>query len=260
MGQSRCKQYVAAAVCVTIQRLLLTSLPVPSNLAVYPAALGLISTFSARAFLSEDAANNEEWKLLATRYVAVTIDYIQALKRWPGCLRPLVYKYVPGYASIQSERATARQIIGDTLLRREGLSGGMHLSEPPSMLDYLCLANRRRENGLTSGEDDLNTMVDIQMVLAVAGIHTTSSSLAQCMLDFAYHYEQGREVAHEVRTIMHEHDGVLHQEALMSMKKLDSWIKESLRLHGPDLSKLAHAPVVADHTVPILATTLTQPL
>ncbi|PKB97208.1 cytochrome P450 [Rhizophagus irregularis] len=101
--------------------------------------------------------------------------------------------------------------------------------------------------------DDLNnvnylSLADKLLLFLFASIHTTSNGCANALMDLASHPQYIQELYEEQLEVHKEADenGVLPFEALDNMKKLDSFIRESLRLTGHILA-LDHS-VLKDYT------------
>ncbi|PKY57052.1 cytochrome P450 [Rhizophagus irregularis] len=101
--------------------------------------------------------------------------------------------------------------------------------------------------------DDLNnvnylSLADKLLLFLFASIHTTSNGCANALMDLASRPQYMQELYEEQLEVHKEADenGLLPFEALDNMKKLDSFIRESLRLTGHILA-LDHS-VLKDYT------------
>lgn len=192
--------------------------------------LELVAIMSARIMHCEDAARDPTWIHFSTHFVHTCIEYGTALKNWPPALRPIASRFMPVRAELKRQWAEGRAIIARSLARKKAL-GGAPLENPPTMLDHLT-------SGLHAAKlNDLELQLTLQMTLAVASIHTTSSTVTQVLYDLAALPEFAEELRREVVEVKDRHGGMLTKQALAEMKKLDSWMKESLRMNAPDLSK-----------------------
>ncbi|CAB4426682.1 unnamed protein product [Rhizophagus irregularis] len=91
-------------------------------------------------------------------------------------------------------------------------------------------------------------LADKILVFLYASIHTTSNGFANCLMDLASHPQYMQELFEEQLEVHKEADenDVLPFEAFDNMKKLDSFIRESLRLTGHILA-LDHS-LLKDYT------------
>ncbi|KAF9869582.1 hypothetical protein CkaCkLH20_12975 [Colletotrichum karsti] len=193
------------------------------------AFLELVAIMSARIMHSEEASRNPTWLKLSTSFVHTAIEYGTALKHWPPFLRPIVAYFHPQRLEKENQLAGGREIVAKSLSRKKAL-GGAPLENPPTMLDHLTSGQH------ASKLDDLDLQLQLQMTLAVASIHTTSSTITQVLYDLAAYPEHTEELRQEVVEVLERFGGVFTKQSLSEMKKLDSWMKESLRMNGPDMT------------------------
>jgi cytochrome P450 len=104
------------------------------------------------------------------------------------------------------------------------------------------------QDGFDSNNVNYPSLADRICALLFASIHTTSSGCANAFMDLASRPQHMQELYEEQLEVHKEADenGVLPFEALNNMKKLDSFIRESLRLTG-DIAALPHR-VLKDYT------------
>jgi cytochrome P450 len=91
-------------------------------------------------------------------------------------------------------------------------------------------------------------IADKMAIFIFASIHTTSRSCANAVMDLASRPEYMQELYEEQLKVHKKADknGILPFEALNEMKKLDNFVRESLRLTG-DIASLPHI-VLKDYT------------
>ncbi|KAK7419947.1 hypothetical protein QQZ08_010650 [Neonectria magnoliae] len=183
---------------------------------------------SAFVMHDEEASNNSDWLKIIEDYVIQAAGYAQALKTWPPFLRPFVCRFLPHRREMSRQWSSARAIVKATLDAKR--SGAKSISNPPTILDHL-----------TSGPNeerirDLDAQLQQQLLLAVASIHTTSSSVLHCLYDLAARPEYVSELRQEAKEVLEACGGVFTKEGLGRLEKLDSFMKESQRLCSPDLT------------------------
>lgn len=72
------------------------------------------------------------------------------------------------------------------------------------------------------------------LILTLAAVHTTSMAATQTLFDLCEHAEYMDVLRDEVREVQ-ERDGGFKKQSLTSMKKMDSFMRESQRLNPPSL-------------------------
>ncbi|CAG9950614.1 unnamed protein product [Clonostachys rosea f. rosea IK726] len=184
----------------------------------------MVSILSARVFTGTEASQNVEWLELGPSYVTNVLVYIEALKRWPKVLRPLVIFFFPQRQLILRQWEQAKEFLSSTIAKHKLQQ--QQINDPPSLMDYFIDDDRI----------NLEDMVRLQMAIVVAGIHTTSASLTQLLYDLAAYPEGIPELRKEIKHLYEENGRVLNKKALSELKKLDSWMKESQRFRAPDLT------------------------
>ncbi|KAF9879230.1 cytochrome p450 [Colletotrichum karsti] len=126
----------------------------------------------------------------------------------------------------------------DSFKRKERKGG--HLSNPPSLLDYLA-------DGELGG-DDVEAHTVAQINLCVAAIQSMASTVTQCLMDLATYPQYLPELREEITSMLSQKNGVLDRQSLADMMKLDSFIKETQRLNPPDLASFQRK-VMSDITL-----------
>jgi len=178
---------------------------------------------------NETASTSETWLKITEDYVFHATTYAQIIKTWPPFLRPLIHWYLPNRLGLSKQWNDAKEVLKTTVKQKK--AGKTNPTIGPRMLDYEI------DGGEATGGWDLDKQVQNQLLLAVASIHTTSSTTIHCIYDLAAHPEYIPELRAEVREVLDECGGTFTKEGLGKLHKLDSFMKESQRFNSPDLSK-----------------------
>ncbi|EAW09122.1 cytochrome P450 [Aspergillus clavatus NRRL 1] len=91
-----------------------------------------------------------------------------------------------------------------------------------------CLHWSLRGNG---GETSLTRIAEQQLFLTVASMHTTSSTLTAVLFDLLIRPEYCAEITKEMQEALTECEGKWTLQEVAKMRKLDSFMKESQRVH-----------------------------
>jgi len=161
--------------------------------------------------------------------------------------------YVDAYADIESFRARDRARVGLVELV-QGIMDRRATEPPPDkddrdLLDVLMSIKDERGNPQFSV--DIITGMFISMMFA--GHHTTSGTAAWTLIELLKRPEYLAEVVAELDALAAE-DPELTYQALREMPKLESAIKEALRLHPPliILLRVVKVPLeVGGYTIPV---------
>ena len=133
-----------------------------------------------------------------------------------------------------------------------------HLYKARAVLEPLIAKRRKEEaagtlvrdekfDNLLQFMDDAATGVDARpaklatrtLILTLASSHTTSMAACQTLFQMCEHPEYIPELREEVRRVIEEDKG-WRKTTLTKLRKLDSFIKESQRVHPPSLRELSH--------------------
>ncbi|KAL2872978.1 hypothetical protein SGCOL_011876 [Colletotrichum sp. CLE4] len=113
-------------------------------------------------------------------------------------------------------------------MKNKKANGLKPLSDPPSVFYYV------NEDGQYL--DDLRLQMDIQMPLCAASIHTTTTTIVQCLYDLASRSQYLPALRQEIEEDTEEHGVVLTRRAASKLEKLDNFVKKVQRFCSPDLT------------------------
>jgi cytochrome P450 len=197
--------------------------------------LHTLGILTARVMMSPSAAHDETWVTLTTDYVLSSVAYARQLKRYPEFLRPLVYRFLPGYTAVQCQLNEGRGMIWRTIREQdENEAKGIPPEEPTTVI--YAMTRQQEDKTPRAIESHLRE----QLNLAVGGIHTTSSVLTQTLFELAAHPEYIPQLRMEALAAAEKCNGHFDKGVLWDMHKLDSFIRETHRLNSPNMSKSAY--------------------
>ncbi|KAK7970137.1 hypothetical protein PG996_001428 [Apiospora saccharicola] len=191
----------------------------------------LVARLASRVFLGKDICRNERWLQISKSYTVDSFIAAYIMRMAPALLRPFVYWFVPQGRSIRRAVRDARQIIEPEVRKRiaavdEARAAGL---KPPKTADSLGwmyeVARGRRIDYPAS-----------QLSLTMAAIHTTTETTSQAMLDICEHPEVAQQLREEIIQVIGEHGW--SKNSVHKLKLLDSFLKESSRVHPLNLSSM----------------------
>ena len=160
---------------------------------------------------------------------------IHKLKTYPSFIRGLVFRFLPQRTAILESFAEAKAMIATSIQEKQA-KGGAFLSQPGSMLDLLSTGKHEA----MATDADAQTLY--QLIFVAVGTITTFGTICQNLLDLADHHEYVEILREEVLEAERDEHGYFTKAALTNMKKLDSFMKECARLHGPTMSMRPPSP------------------
>jgi cytochrome P450 len=193
----------------------------------------MVARISSLIFLGEEISHNDEWVNVSVNYVIDAFEAMRELRDWPSVLRPIVHWFLPTAQKLRKHMESARSIIANELERRDLIRAGkLPEDDPPRIRDALDWFKETAEaNQFTNFN-----IARAQVGLSLAAIHTTSNLLTNIMYDLAAYPEYIQPLRDEICAVAGE-DGVLKKTSLLKLKKMDSVMKESQRMHPLSLSK-----------------------
>ncbi|KAK2044191.1 cytochrome P450 [Colletotrichum somersetense] len=186
--------------------------------------LRIVAMVSGRVFIGSELCRDERYLDASINYTVDLMTAVHVISLVPSFLRPLVAAWLPTtqklYRRIDDAEAVFRPIV---TARREAAEKGDY-QEPDDMLQWIL-------NGQTKfgahGDRDVALM---QLGVSFAAIHTTTMTLTNAVYWLAAKPELIPMLRDDVQQALLEAGGEFTSGALQNMKKLDSFLKEAMRL------------------------------
>ncbi|KAI1170555.1 cytochrome P450 monooxygenase-like protein [Nemania sp. FL0916] len=213
--------------------------PIP----VYMSMVTMVAKITGRIFVGEDLCRNPEYLDSAMNY---TVDGAQA-QREIKLIHPwLRWIIAPRLASVrrlrERERKAAAFLEPVLQARLNAGSKGAIVQEHDDMLSSFI------RSGGSQGLVTASELAMMQLGVIFAAVHTSSDALCNILYDLAVRPDCVEAIREEIRFVMAQHHGVVNSRVLQQMMKLDSFMKESMRLNGP-LSANSHRKVIQGFTL-----------
>ena len=214
----------------------------------YPIIMEVISTMSASVFVGPDVGRlGSEWQKLTLGYVNKTNATLTKVRaQYPRSLLWLAKYLDSGVRSMTKDRRDAAELL------RPSLEARLAVADGPS----------KRERGAREFEDGVQWLVDVYrdrgeevvtpdmiqeklITIVFASIHSTSAVALTLLFDMMEHPGTLEEIRQEIATVRNANPTWTRQ-ALGELRLLDSFMRESARVHGAsqrmyyDISCSAH--------------------
>ncbi|KAJ0108738.1 cytochrome p450 [Diaporthe amygdali] len=182
----------------------------------------LVSRMSTRIFMGEEMCRNEEWVGAVSDYTRIAFDTANMLRTWPGFMRPIVHWFLPSCQEVRAKLAVARRILQPVVeerkaLKAEALARGETLPVFDDAMGWF-----EKEYG--PDHDPVN----LQIMLSIVAIDTTTDLLQQTILQIARHPEVVQPLRDEVVEVLGKQG--LKKTSLYNLRLMDSVFKEAQRL------------------------------
>ncbi|PSN61957.1 cytochrome P450 [Corynespora cassiicola Philippines] len=205
----------------------------------FQAILNSVAQVSARLFVGEDLCRDEEWLKVAAETAMAAFNTTYAMKKWSKWLHPFVFRFVPEYQTLQKVRTK-----GEAILKRHAAASHKE-KKGEEEEDYLMTWISKKRPGFAT---DFAAQADLQLQFTVAAIHTTTMAMAHMLYDLAAHPEYTPILREEIKASLEATGGEYNRDCIAKMAKVDSFMKESQRLHPPSLTTFMRA-VIKDITL-----------
>ncbi|KAF4902655.1 Aspyridones efflux protein [Colletotrichum fructicola] len=194
------------------------------------AAGQLTAQIMARAFVGKSLSRDQYWVDGQVSYLAYVWAAARGIQQWPKWAQPLVYRFVKGYRDLRNEeRRLADRLRTEFEVARLGndRSEAGKIRERTMIDDFLTVTD-------PDNQDDIVFHMTLQYQLIFTAIHPTSETLWQVLYDIALYPEYQEILRNELKEV----DRTDERSWLSQVPKMDSFMKESQRLHAASLVTL----------------------
>ncbi|KAL6859810.1 hypothetical protein ACO1O0_003834 [Amphichorda felina] len=194
---------------------------------IHHVLLRVVAMVSGRVFIGPELCRTEQYLDAAINYtmeVMTAQRAVQHLKPWQ---RPLLASRMAPVRKLRQRIREANDFLQPVVdgRRRTAAAGSPAYEKPDDMLQWMIDG---QEQFTDRNSRDL---AKVQMGLSFAAIHTTTLTATNAFYDMAALPDFITELREEIKEALAENGGVFSSNALQSMKKLDSFLKETLRLY-----------------------------
>ncbi|KAL4965799.1 cytochrome P450 [Aspergillus stella-maris] len=188
--------------------------------------LNLVARLSSRVFLGRPICRNGQWLEIAKNHTVDSFLAARDLRAQPFFLRPIMHYFMPHNKNIQRHYTDAKRII-ETEVERRRIRAEITLAsggKPPKVSDAIGWMVE-----VANGKKNVD-YVAAQLSLTVAAIHATTEALTVALLDLVTYPDLIPQLRKEVIEVLGT-GARWSKQALYKMKLMDSFLKESQRLH-----------------------------
>lgn len=182
----------------------------------------IVSRMSSRVFMGEELCNDQEWIEASSQYTSSLIPCALKLSEWPRVVRPVVHRFLPGFAELRRRLRRCEAVLQPHIDRRLEVKAAAAAEGKPYPYNDSIEWFSREFKGMP------HNPAGLQIGLSLVAVHTTTDLLVQTMLDIARHPEILSPLREEAIRILSA-DG-LDKTAFHKLNLMDSCFKESQRL------------------------------
>lgn len=209
-----------------------------SSVQVHPTLLRIVAAGAGRVFVGPELCRDEKYldsSINFTGDVMTARNAVQQMRQW---LRPFLAHRLPEVQRLSQHRAEAEEFLRPVILKRRKMMADPDQERPDDLLSWLMEAQA------TSGKGSDRDLAEQQLGIGFAAIHTTTLTGTNAFYNLAAMPDVAAELRDEVSTVLAENKGAFTTKALHEMKKLDSFLKETLRCHPFVFGKMQTRPPI----------------
>lgn len=192
-----------------------------------PQIVTLVTKVTTRSFLGPEFSSHPEWLQIAAEFTINAFLAARELRLWPKPLRPIVHWFLSSCRKVRRQSKRARELIGPEVEKRVAKAN----ADPTNNNNSLDIVQWMEQTAKGRQYD----MTNVQLMLSVAAIHTTSDFITEALYDICAYPEYIEPLREEMLRVIG--DQGWKKTSLQEMKLLDSFLKESQRLSPASLGK-----------------------
>ncbi|KAK4210620.1 putative cytochrome P450 E-class, group IV [Rhypophila decipiens] len=192
--------------------------------------LRVVAMASGRILVGPELCRSEEYLESAIKYTIELMEARSAVDAIPPWIRPFKASRLPQVKQLDQRIKKATAFMQPIVEARLALNRAD--VKPDDMLQWMIDDQMKEQHGKL----DIERQARLQLSVSFVSIHTTTLTATNVFYNLAAFPEHNEELRQEIRTVLAEHGGVFSSTALQAMKKVDSFLKESMRFHTPGVS------------------------
>ncbi|KAL8759368.1 MAG: hypothetical protein Q9199_000803 [Rusavskia elegans] len=216
------------------------------------ALLHIVAGVTTRAMSGTQLCRNRHWLSTCIKYTENIFITVLVLRLFPRALHEWIAYLSPSswntHLCLQRAKRILVPIINERMRQQSSPDG--QSDRPPDLLQYMIEG--------AQGEDlEPERLAHLQLMVNLAGIHTTSAAITHAIYDLCEHPDYVDELRGEIEKVLRQ-DGGWQKGTHKKLHKLDSFLKESQRLSPPTLlsfNRIALTPLTLSTGVHIPAGT-----
>ncbi|CAJ2508095.1 Uu.00g092810.m01.CDS01 [Anthostomella pinea] len=224
---------------------------------IQPFMVRTVSRLSGRTFVGPALCRTEEWMDVSINFAITAFIAVIKLQFFPPWMRPAAQYLVSELTTIRKDLEKAQAMLKPLIEERTPDSDTDGYEKPDDFMQWLLDAMPDEQ------KSDYFIQAKIQLLLSASSIHTTSNLTTDCIYDLAVHQDIQEILREEASEVLENGNDWDKKETMPRLKKMDSFIKESLRLSGNvtsfirkvmkpiDLSDGTHLPPGTDLLTPL---------
>jgi cytochrome P450 len=206
-------------------------IPGKVELKAYHTMVRIIAATASRMLGGPTVSRDQEWLETAAAYSMDVVSVAMKLRPYPAFLRPLIAPWLDGSKALDRHLRTTKKVFSHIFAERLALKqSGVEKDDekPVDMIQWMADSARGTDR-------DPDVLAHNMLFMSLAAVHTSAATAIHVLFDLCANPEYVQPLRDEVQRVIGEHGWTL--AAITTMKKLDSFMKESQRLNQAVLSE-----------------------
>ncbi|KAF1962957.1 cytochrome P450 [Byssothecium circinans] len=201
---------------------------------IYMTMCNMVAKISGRVFVGPDLCRDKVYVETAIQYTLDIVDVLHSVKLIKPWLRPFLVPRLPEVKRLRKREQTAEELLNPIVQERmEAARNDPNYQHPDDMLSWIL--NRSEDFGYHSSKE----IAKMQLGLTFAAIHTTTSTATNAFYTLAAQPEYVQPLRDEIIAVMAKNGDTINTRALQQMVKLDSFMREVMRMYPTGLTSFA---------------------
>ncbi|KJA21005.1 hypothetical protein HYPSUDRAFT_166348 [Hypholoma sublateritium FD-334 SS-4] len=183
----------------------------------------VICKITSRFFVGKPLCDNARFRAICEQ-AAFEIFKGRFIRLFPEILRPFASRVVTGVHGLRAQMEEFVEPILRHRLEQERLHGSEWPDKPNDVISWLMDGARAAKEPITLS--DISSRV---LLVSFGAIHTSSATFTAALFQLCLSPENAKELREEVESVIKEEGWT--KDALSKMHKLDSYFRESQRVH-----------------------------
>ncbi|KAF4498894.1 cycloheximide-inducible CIP70 (cytochrome P450 family) [Fusarium agapanthi] len=205
---------------------------------IHHALLGIVGMVSGRMFIGPELCRSEQYLDTAIKYTMEVMGAQRAVLNMRPWLRPFRAQSLPEVKKLYQRIAEAETFLEPVVKTRTDAMNDPSYEKPADFLQWLI-------DGKDKFPDkNIQNLAKVQLGLTFAAVHTTTLTATNAFYDLAALPDLQIELREKVREALSQSGDQFTSNVLQSMKKMDSFLKETLRVHPATMASFQRKVLV----------------
>ncbi|EFR05353.1 hypothetical protein MGYG_08364 [Nannizzia gypsea CBS 118893] len=189
-----------------------------------PTLFDMVSSMTSRVLVGLPLCHNKEWLQCILKYSEDGFKAGMIMHMTPTIIHPLLNMFLPQMRAVRRHYATVKRLLGPILEERIEKLKDPAYKPPRDLIQSFIDINA--ENG-----KNLEFQAKNQLMAAFTSMHTTSMNACHALFELAAAPEHVAPLREEIEKVLAEEGCITSKAAMMKLRKLDSFFRETQRLN-----------------------------